>query len=212
MDRVEVKKEARKIIETNKWNVWKPILVVMLISFIVTLIALIIGEICGANREIISSICESVLGFALLPVSVGMYAYYLKLIRGKEFSLEDLKAYYPAFFKFLVLDLLVALFTVLWSLLFIIPGIIAAISYSMVLYICVDKEELEALDTITESKNMMKGYKMDYFIFKLSFIGWLILVPFTFGILAIWLVPYMTIADAVWYDKLAKKYNSKKEK
>lgn len=210
MDRVEIKKEARKIIETNKWNVWKPIVAIGLISLIFTLVALIIGTIVDCDKELVASICESVLSFALLPTSVGMCAYYLKLVRGQEFSMDDLKAYYPAFFKLLVLDLLVALFTFLWGILLVIPGIIAAISYSMVYYICVDKEELEALDTIKESKEMMKGYKLDYFILKLSFIGWLLLVPFTFGILAIWLVPYMTIADVVFYEKLKEKYESKK--
>ena len=98
----------------------------------------------------------------------------------------------------------------LWSLLLIIPGIIAAISYTMVFYLCVDKKDLDALETISESKKMMKGYKMDYFIFKLSFIGWILLIPFTLGLILIWLVPYVVIADALFYDKLQAKYNKKK--
>lgn len=205
MDRVEIKEEAKKIIKTNKWNVWKPILVIAFLSFIISLVTSIMAAITDLDAKLTTSITESVIGFVLLPTTVGLCAYFLKLVRGQKFELNDLKAYYPFFFKIFVLDLLVSIFIALWSILLIIPGIIAAISYEMVYFICVDKEELTAIETIKESKEMMKGYKMDYFIFELSFIGWIILTPFTLGLLLIWLVPYMTIAQALFYEKLKEK-------
>ena len=91
MDRVEIKAEAREIIKTNKWNIWKPLLVVALITFVVSFIAGIIAGICNADIQLTASITESIISFILLPVTVGIYAYYLNLLRGKEFSLNDLK-------------------------------------------------------------------------------------------------------------------------
>lgn len=205
----EIKGQAKGMINGNKWNIFKPAFVLAGISII---IALIVGIFAGAvdgDIELATSLIDLVLGIALIPVTVGLYAYYLKLVRGQEFSLNDLKAYYPDFLKILLLEVLVGVFTFLWSLLLVIPGIIAAISYSLVYYICVDYPQLEAVDTISKSKQMMKGYKMDYFIFKLSFIGWLFLVPFTFGLLLIWLIPYMTIADCLFYEKV-KELNENK--
>ena len=210
MDRVEIKEEAKKIIKTNKWNIWKPFVVLALVSFAISFVVAIIANIAGLDNELTVSITESVVSFALIPVTVGILAYTLKLVRGQEYSLDDMKKYYPFFVKILVLDILVSVFVFLWSLLLIIPGIIAALGYTMVYYILIDNEELSASEIMAESKAMMKGYKLDYFIFNLSFIGWFLLVPFTFGLLLIWLYPYVIAAEALYYDKLAAKYNSKK--
>jgi len=205
----EIKAEAKGMINGNKWNIWKPGFVLVGISLVVGIIVGVFAAAVDGDAELASSLANTILSLALLPTTVGCYAYYLKLVRGEEFSLNDLKAYYKDFLKILLLEVLVTVFVFLWSLLLIIPGIIAAISYSLVFFICVDKPELEAVDTIGKSKEMMKGYKMDYFLFKLSFIGWMLLVPFTFGLLLIWLVPYMIIAECLFYEKV-KELNEKK--
>lgn len=202
MNRVEIKAAAKELSKTNKWNVWKPMIVLGLVEFCVAFIVSLVGVIAKLDQELIVAIAEVVCGIALIPTTVGLMAYYLKLVRGKEFSLSDLKAYYPVFFKIFIMELLVGIFVTLWSMLLIIPGIIAAISYSMVYFICVDKEKLSAMETIKESKRLMNGYKLDYFVFNLSFIGWILLIPLTLGIAAIWVVPYITIADTMYYDKL----------
>ena len=205
----EVKGKAKTMIHGNKWNIWKPYIVIGIICLVCGLIAGLIVAALDGNIEDGMNIMDGILGLVLIPVYVGVYAYNLKLVRGQKYGLDDLKAYYKDFLKLLLLNVLVCVFVCLWSILLIIPGIIAAISYSLVYYICVDNPELEAVDTISKSKELMKGYKMDYFIFKLSFIGWMLLVPFTFGLLLIWLIPYMTIADCLFYDKV-KELNEKK--
>ena len=60
-------------------------------------------------------------------------------------------------------------------------------------------------DTLSASQKMMKGYKWDYCTFMFSFIGWIILGAFTFGILYTWLIPYMNVAEALYYEKLKEK-------
>lgn len=205
MSRVEIKEKAKEMIKGNLWPLWKPSLVIAAVTFIIAFVAGIIVGISGADAELIGDIVGSIVGIALLPTEVGICAYYLKFVRGEEFNLDLLKKYYPFFVKLLILDLLVFVFTFLWTLLFIIPGIIAAISYSMVFFIAVDKEDLTAKETITESKRIMQGHKLDFFILQLSFIGWILLACLTFGILLIWLIPYMTVAEVLFYEDVRKK-------
>lgn len=208
MNRVEIKEKAKKLIKGNLWTLWKPMLIVFAITFAVAFIGTLIALSAANNSdaaEIVTDIVSSLVGFAIIPAIVGICAYYLKFVRGEELSLDLLKKYYPFFIKLLLIDLLVFVFTLLWSLLFIIPGIIAAIGYSMSFFIAIDKEELDAMETVKESKRIMNGHKLDYFVLQLSFIGWNLLAPFTLGILYIWLIPYMTVAEVLFYEEIRNK-------
>lgn len=100
----------------------------------------------------------------------------------------------------ILLSILISIFTALWSILFIIPGIIAGLSYSMSTFIFVDGEDTNALDIIKKSKDMMYGYKWDYFVFQLSFIGWALLCLFIFPI--IYVLPYYYVAETMYYEEL----------
>ena len=104
-----------------------------------------------------------------------------------------------------------SIFVMLWSCLFIIPGIIAAFRYSMTFYILADNPEMSGMDALKKSKEMMKGHKMEFFLLNLSFIGWCFLVPFTFGILMIWLAPYMETTKALYYEQLKDQTGSVSE-
>ena len=95
--------------------------------------------------------------------------------------------------------LLVFVYTLLWTLLLVIPGIIKAYSYSMTFYILRENPEMTAGDAITASQKMMDGHKMDLFLLSLSFIGWAILASITFGIGYLWLIPYIYTAYAAFY-------------
>jgi uncharacterized membrane protein len=92
------------------------------------------------------------------------------------------------------------LFILLWTLLLIIPGIIAAISYSMTFYILADDNSIGAMDAIDKSKKMMDGYKWKYFCLGLRFLGWALLCILTLGIGFLWLMPYMQVSMAKFYD------------
>ena len=100
--------------------------------------------------------------------------------------------------------LLVFVYTLLWTLLLVIPGIIQASSYSMTFYILRENPEMTAGDAITASQKMMDGHKMDLFLLSLSFIGWAILASITFGIGYLWLIPYIYTAYAAFYETLKK--------
>lgn len=96
--------------------------------------------------------------------------------------------------------------TVLWSLLFIIPGIIKSFSYAMTPYILVDNPELTASEAIHRSRMMMKGHKFDLFYLYLSFIGWFFLAIMTMGVGFLWLTPYIQTAEASFYEEIKRDY------
>lgn len=102
---------------------------------------------------------------------------------------------------------LVGVFTFLWSLLLIVPGIVKFYAYAMTPYILVDNPELSANQAINMSKEMMKGHKFDLFFLQLSFIGLIFLSIFTLGIGLLWVMPYMMTAQAAFYQDIKKEYN-----
>ena len=100
--------------------------------------------------------------------------------------------------------LLQTLYILLWSLLFIIPGIIAAYSYSMTGYILAENPNMPADEAIARSKQMMDGNRWRLFCLQISFIGWSILSSLlTFGIGDLWLTPYRQAASAVFYREIS---------
>ena len=146
------------------------------------------------------------------PMEVGISIFSLSISRNQEASLGQLFLGFIKFGRCFTAYLLVALFTLFWALLLIIPGIIASISYSMTFFIIADENSIGAIDAIDKSKKMMDGYKWKYFCLCFRFLGWGILCLFTLGIGFLWLVPYMHVSTAKFYDdvkiQLAAKENT----
>ena len=94
------------------------------------------------------------------------------------------------------------IFIFLWSLLFVIPGIIKSFSYAQMPYILMDHPEMGWKEALEESKRMMNGHKMDYFVLLLSFIPWLLLCGITFGIAFLYVGPYMQMTCVNFYRGL----------
>lgn len=90
----------------------------------------------------------------------------------------------------------------LWTLLFIVPGIIMSFAYALTPYILEDNPELSAWEASSRSREMMRGHKFELFWLWLSFIGWMILSLLTFGIGFFWLIPYMQLSFAAFYNDL----------
>ena len=136
------------------------------------------------------------------------FAYVSKKVhRGENVKTDDLFYGFNDFGNSFGLYLLVSIYTFLWSLLFIIPGIVKSVSYSMVYYIKNDNPDYTPSQCIEESKRIMEGHKMDAFLLMLSYIGWIILSFFTFGILLIWVLPKMYISLYLFYLDITDKQN-----
>lgn len=204
VDRVAIKERAKEMIKDNLWTLWKPVLMVFLIQFLVGFVLGLIGSIIG-TKSTLYSILDLISTIAVVPLTAGQILYILNFVRNKEYDVKDIYIYFKKnMWVYIGLTLLVGLFTTLWSMLFVIPGIIAAMSYSMVNYIFIDNENMKAKEIIKASKDMMNGHKWEYFVFELSFLGWMLLVGVTFGLAAIYVVPYMTVAQALYYEELKK--------
>ena len=198
MDRKAIKAEAKEKIKGNLWTIWKPILVLALISGV---LGGIIGAITKDPESAAASTLSLVAELALMPISVGLVAYMLKFTRGQKPELNEIFGFYKNFFPILAVTLLVGFFTGLATIAFIIPGIIVALMLSMSLYLMADGET-DIFGVLKKSKDMMNGHKWEFFVFQLSFIGWILLVGITFGIAAIYVIPYMQVAECIYYDKL----------
>lgn len=140
--------------------------------------------------------------FLLSPLYWGFEIAFLNLSRGKNIDFTALFYGYKDFLRIAVTYLLRYIYTVLWMLLLIIPGIIKAYSYSMTPYILNDDPKISNNRAIEKSMAMMEGHKMQLFLLDLSFIGWGILCLFTLGIGFLLLTPYMETAHAKFYEDL----------
>lgn len=136
------------------------------------------------------------------PLTLGLYSCLVKLVRHESFNIENLFDGFKNFSTSFVLMIVSQLFVFLWSLLLLIPGIIAYYRYAMAFFILNDNPELSAMDALKASKEMMVGYKWKLFCLQFSFIGWAILCIFTLGIGYLWLIPYMYTSTANFYENL----------
>ncbi len=221
ISRKELKQRAKTQlgggIFTSRW------LTALLVCFISTMIlsALNVPSAVSSGIQTAKSISEnstavtfsfSVFGFigtaAFLilsgPLHYGLNRMFLKQARDNEdMVFADLfKGFYDDAGGNIVLALLTSLFTALWSMLFVIPGIVKAYAYSQVFYIKADHPDYDWKACINESKRMMQGHKGELFVLDLSFIGWYIVGALCLGIGELWVAPYVEAAKAHFYQNL----------
>ena len=192
MNRIELKSQAKQQIKGKigiLFVIWLIIAVISGIASLVLSLIPFVGSI--ANAIIVTP------AFALSIVRV-----YLNITSNAMPSAGDAFCGFDDFWSAFKVNFLVGLFTFLWSLLFVIPGIIKSYSYSMSMYILAENQGKAALACINESKLMTNGYKMDLFVLSLSFIGWALLGVITFGIAFIWVIPYINATYANAYNSL----------
>ena len=164
------------------------------------LVVLVYGVIFSASSAVV--IGSLILGG---PLTLGLVCFFLKKARGESAALDNLFDGFKSFVPGLKLFLLQFVYVFLWSLLFFIPGIIKAFSYSMSFYILHDNPNISAAEAITQSRQMMNGNKFKLFTLYLSFIGWCFLCLLTFGIGYLWLIPYMNLSIANFYEDLKQR-------
>jgi len=137
-------------------------------------------------------------------VGVGYSKFNLDLLdRWAEPEIGTLFGYFKHWKTAVAANLLQTLYVILWSLLLVIPGIIARYSYAMTNYILAENPELTASEAIAQSKQMMSGNRWRLFCLQFSFIGWDLLCGLTFGIGNLWLVPYKQTATAAFYREVS---------
>ena len=159
----------------------------------------------GAIAIGIVSILFAVLYFILGSfVAVGYSKFNLDLVDHKDAEIGTLFSYISYWKTTALANLLETLYVLLWSLLLIIPGIMASYSYAMKNYVLADHPELTANEAIARSKEMMRGNRFRLFCLDFSFIGWNILCMFTLGIGNLWLNPYIQASRAAFYREVSE--------
>ncbi len=170
---------------------WKTYGLGMLVASLLSMVAGLIPYVGALALLLITGAFS--LSFALIS---------LAFIKGQDIEIGNIFDGFKNFTNATLLALHQMLLIFLWTLLFIVPGIIKGYAYYMVFYILAENPDMSSKDALAESKSLMEGHKFEFFKLQLSFIGWFILSIFTFGILGFWLAPYVNIATAVFYTDL----------
>lgn len=148
--------------------------------------------------------------FLLYPLSLGYSVAHKELLQNGDAAItrNTVRLAFSGYVRNAVSILLVYLYTLLWTLLFIVPGIIKGLAYSLTPFIVKDNPQLLPNEAINLSMKMMKGHKFDLFYLYLSFIGWILLAMLTLGIGLLWVIPYMQTSMAAFYLDVKNDYNN----
>lgn len=238
MSASQLRAKAREILQ-GKWG--KGALITLSFALIIYIINLILMAIpiLGAIASVIIS----------LPLSYGIMASFIKLIRGEEVkytgfikdaynNLKKVWCIYGQIIKKLLVPIIIAVICyiimiigttgsvlnafsgdysniAIWGILTIISSIVCFILgiyltikellYSLSMFILYDNPDMTTKEIVEESERLMKGNRLKYIWLELTFIGWFLLIPFTFGIGALWLIPYVIVAIICFYENLSGK-------
>jgi len=136
------------------------------------------------------------------PLALGAAIFSLSISRGKTAMIEQIFQGFNNFSTAFISYLLILLYVLLWTLLLIVPGIIAALGYSMTFYILADDPLIKPQEALKKSKSMMDGYKLKLFYLCLRFFLLALLCILTLGIGFFWLIPYVHVTLAKFYDDI----------
>jgi uncharacterized membrane protein len=166
------------------------------VYWMVFVVSLIVAAVMSSNAAFIGLILTG-------PALVGFAVYLLDVVeneqsKGDKFELL-LAGVKNNFANALVAFILQSIFVFLWSLLFIIPGIIKALAYSQVFYLLAEDPSLSPTEALSKSQDLMRGHKMRLFWLGLSFLGWFLLGILTFGVGLIFVLPYYQTTLAYFY-------------
>jgi uncharacterized membrane protein len=183
---------AAKISLKGKWGL---VIGAMLVFFIINIVISYLPKVGLISGYIIGG-----------PFALGWAGFILSVSRDQSAKLSQIFQGFNNFGTAFLAYFLSALFMVLWSLLLIVPGIIAGFSYSLTFYVLADDNSIRARDAIAKSKKMMYGYKWQAFRLVLRFLALSLLGILTLGIGFIWLLPYMYVGWAKFYEHVKSNF------
>ena len=147
---------------------------------------------------------NALLMYVAAIVGAGFTIFLLNTLRNRQPCFANLLDGFGFWWKLLILNLLQSLLIGLWSLLLIVPGVMAHYRYAQALYILIDDPTKSPVQCLRESKSMMNGHKMELFKLDLSFLGWYLLemIPYVGYAVQVWTVPYVGMTKALYYETL----------
>lgn len=209
-DRIRIKENAKTHYQNNKWQNVLVILINVLIAGGVQVIVRVSSE--EAFLMMFMSLVSIAVTILLTNiVAMGSATWFHRSIKTEGLKMEEMFWTFKEDYGGNVLMMfLISLYTALWSMLFVVPGIVKGYSYSLAMYIKSENPQISASQAIELSKKMTNGRKMDLFVLDLSYIGWFLLSGITFNILGIlYVLPYYQAAKAFAYEEIKEEALSK---
>lgn len=222
LDRISLKQEARGIVRTARVSAYR----FTLLLFVVTTVIDLVNNYVSLDEEAVLSYSLTYgvdLGFLVMHrafpsmvvwfvsivcalllqvLSAGQVIYHLGIRRGEEMPYGCMLDGFSFAGKVILLSIVTYIYIFLWSLLFIVPGIIAAYRYRFALYNLCENPEMGVMEAIRESKRQTLGFKGQLFVLDLTFLGWKLLVAISLGILGIWVNPYIMQTEMGYYQQI----------
>ena len=182
-----------------------------LLTFVYMLITFLFSAIVGSGLDLIYTGLSPLASLLLLPLSWGWSMTFLECHRGDTdpFNIKNLFVGYKDFSRIFTTIFLQTLYTMLWMLLLIVPGIIKGLSYALTPYILKDNPDLKNNGAIELSMAMMLGYKLELFILQLKYFLLGLLGILTLGIAFFWIAPFYSAAMVNFYEEVKKAYNER---
>ena len=179
LDTGAIKAESRSLLRTGEVNPFRMTLFYLLITLVLDMINSGVSymiDSAGGFTVLSFSFVSILVGLVALVLNAGYYCYCFGILRREEMPYESLFDAFPFAGKVILLSIVEGVFIFLWSMLFVIPGIIAAYRYSFAMLKLCENPELGVMEALDLSKRQTNGYKMQLFLLQLSFIGWSLLV------------------------------------
>ena len=223
--RVQIKEEAKGLIRTGRVSP-------LIVSAIVIVVGLVFSEVSSLldtgelsymqllytldlseQPEIIypsptAAFVSTLLSLANTVLNAGYLSYLLGIRKGWTMSYSSLLDGLNIAGKVIWCNILMGIKIFFWSMLFVIPGIIASYRYRFALYNLIENPSLSVSEAIALSCRQTEGWKMELFVLDLSFFGWSLVTVFTGGVAGIWTRPYMALSDLGYYEMCCTSANS----
>lgn len=202
-DRIRIKENGKLHYQNNKWQ---NVLVILINTLIVGGVQVVVN-LSGDDWVLAMFMSLVSIAVSLLVVNIitmGTMTWFHRAIKTEGLKMEEM--FWPFKEDYggnVLMMFLISLYTALWSMLFVVPGIVKGYSYSLAMYIKSENPNIPASKAIELSTRMTNGHKMDLFVLDMSFIGWAILSAFTLNILGIlYVMPYQYAAKAFAYEEI----------
>ena len=223
-DRIQIKEEAKQVVRGARVNAYLVTLIVLAVTGLLEALDSYVGasrtvdqvaELYGPQAAamlpafpefpvLLMAFVAAVNWLAQVIINAGWSIYHLGVRQGKEMPYGCLLDGFAFLGKLILLNVVMGIFVYLWSLLFLIPGIIAQYRYRFAIYNLCENPEIGILEAINMSKAQTAGFKGTLFVLDLSFLGWSILCWLTLGILNIWIAPYKEQANVGYFQEIKK--------
>lgn len=202
-DRIRIKENGKLHYQNNKWQ---NVLVILINTLIVGGVQVVVN-LSGDDWVLAMFMSLVSIAVSLLVVNVitlGSMTWFHRAIKTEGLNMEEM--FWPFKEDYggnVLMMFLISLYTALWSMLFVVPGIVKGYSYSLAMYKKSENPNIPASKAIELSTRMTNGHKMDLFVLDMSFIGWAILSAFTLNILGIlYVMPYQYASKAFAYEEI----------